>query len=199
MQCRRQKAHGSPACQPHPLHSIALPADYRNSGNTGAVLMIAPSLEFEFVCFPPAARPDGTLAAQTVEDKFSSPQPAAPLPDNAGVSLPVGPLAASPFAADAEVPLRGAAPAAGAEATPAAQTMQQVRRSAAVWPGTVWATHGLSNACRAVYRTVLPAALSWHHSGSPSRKRRRSGRSSATKPWPSWLARAAWAWNSWSR
>ncbi|KAI7839888.1 hypothetical protein COHA_006368 [Chlorella ohadii] len=75
--------------------------DYRDSGNTGAVLMIAPSLEFEFVCFPPAPRPDGALAAHAT-----------------------GPLATSPFAADADVPLTAAAPAAG-EATPAAQTMQQ--------------------------------------------------------------------------
>lgn len=138
-----------------PLHCIAPPTDYRDSGNTGAVLMIAPSLEFEFVCFPPAARPDGTLAAQAAAgqpagDKFSSPQPSAPLPDNAGVSLPVGPLAASPFAADAEVPLSGAAPAAGAAATPAAQTMQQVRRSAAVCRGTNLGYMTTLNACRAL-------------------------------------------------
>jgi serine/threonine-protein phosphatase PP1 catalytic subunit len=109
--------------------------DYRDSGNTGAVLLIAPTLEFEFVCFPPTARPDGAVAPQAAagaaagqpaeQEQFSSPQPAAPLPDNAGVSLPVGPLAASPFAADADVPLRAAAPVAGVEASPAAQTMQQ--------------------------------------------------------------------------
>lgn len=136
--------------QPAPLrHLPPLPADYRDSGNTGAVLMIAPSLEFEFVCFPPAPRPDGALAAHATgaaagqpaePGQFSSPQPAAPLPDNAGVSLPVGPLATSPFAADADVPLTAAAPAAG-EATPAAQTMQQVRpRVVARQP--VWASCG---------------------------------------------------------
>lgn len=109
--------------------------------------MIAPSLEYEFVCFPPArhagsqgeAPAAGAPAGQPAEqEQFSSAQPAAPLPDRAGVSLPVGPLAASPFAADADVPLRAAAPApaavAGVEPTPAQQTMQQVWRSrGAVW------------------------------------------------------------------
>lgn len=131
----------TPPVQPLP----PVTPDYRDSGNTGAVLMIAPSLEFEFVCFPPArlagslgeAPAAGASAGPPAEqEQFSSPQPAAPLPDHAGVSLPVGPLAASPFAADADVPLRAAAPAAvaGVEPTPAQQTMQQVRCSrAAAW------------------------------------------------------------------
>lgn len=171
-----------PCCTPLPAH---LPPDYRESGNTGAVLVIAPSLDFEFVCFPPTPRRDGSVAAAAAagaagaagQAEAAEQQPEAPLPDGTGVSLPPGPLAPSPFAAQAEVPL-GAAPARGDGGTPAAQTMQQARRL-----GAVPCVGSGSQACTACW---LPPARSRLPPPAPTcaaspvapacRKRRRSGR-----------------------
>ncbi|KAL4458245.1 hypothetical protein ABPG75_013110 [Micractinium tetrahymenae] len=118
-------------------------SDYRESGNTGAVLLIDPSLDFEFVTFPAlraasldadsprllvtaaAASADGAGAHQPVPaDKFGSPLPAhaAALAGMAeSVSLPPQ-QRRSPFAAAAGQ----AAPPVG----PAAAAVQQAPESA---------------------------------------------------------------------
>lgn len=110
-------------------------SDYRESGNTGAVLLVDPSLKFEFVTFPApraassdagsprllvtaaaAAADSGTFHHAVAADKFSSPipMPAATLAGSTdSVRLPY-PQRSSPFAAAAglaEVPAAAAAAA----------------------------------------------------------------------------------------
>lgn len=104
------------------------------AGNTGAVLVIAPSLAFEFVCFPPQrpAPAPGEAAAEVVEDaapcgpdatvlqgvssQFSSPPPMSPFAAQAAAAA----------AAAAVVAAAAAAPEAAPGPSPAAQAMQQV-------------------------------------------------------------------------
>ena len=103
-------------------------------GNTGAVLVIAPSLDFEFVCFPPSHPPPGEAVAEVVEDAVPAVPPVAVR--RGGVGLYNSPPPRSPFAAQAEAAAAAgaaawavaAAPEAvpGAPPSPAAQAMQQV-------------------------------------------------------------------------
>ncbi|KAL4422089.1 hypothetical protein ABPG77_001557 [Micractinium sp. CCAP 211/92] len=108
-------------------------SDYRESGNTGAVLLIDPSLGFEFVTFPAprAASSDagsprllvtavavdsGTRHHAVAADEFSSPIPVpySPLAQpTEGVRLPL-PHRSSPFAAAAGLPEAGTAAAVAA-------------------------------------------------------------------------------------
>lgn len=102
--------------------------DYRESGNTGAVLVIAPTMDFEFVCFAPL-RPGAAAAAGGEAASGVSSPPRKALPDGTGVYVYNPCVQGSPFAAQAGAPLGQVAGEAAVDAalTPAAHTMQQVR------------------------------------------------------------------------
>lgn len=94
-------------------------SDYRETGNTGAVLRIAPSLDFEFVTFPPlrpGAAEEAAAAAASFAALVSSSRPSA---EAAPVTLPLPPQP-SPFAAAAEAGPAGEAAEGGVGAATAA-------------------------------------------------------------------------------